>query len=125
MPIRAKQRVALRERAQHMCEVRIPGICQSHGTNAHHRKNASQGGTDELSNLLLCCGSGTTGCHGWITEHPGESKRRGWSVWRSNEPSLTPVVYRGAWARLDDTGHVHILKKGEVRNDLGHLSIAH
>lgn len=117
-----KQRVALRERAEHMCEVRRPG-CLHYGTNAHHRKNVSQGGTDELSNLLLVCGSGTTGCHGWITEHPGEAKRMGWSMWRSNDPPFVPVFYRGSWARLDNTGNVHLLKRGEVRNELGHLSI--
>jgi hypothetical protein len=124
MSIPAKQRVALRERAEHMCEAKLPG-CQGYGTNAHHRKNLSQGGNDELSNLLLVCGSGTTGCHGWITEHPAEARRRGMSMWRSDDPALTPVVYRGMWARLDNAGHVHLLKKQEIRNDLGHLSITH
>lgn len=125
MGVRASQRVRLRDRAEHVCEVRIAGVCMSYGTNAHHRKNASQGGTDDLSNLLLCCGSGTTGCHGWITEHPGEAKRNGWSVWRSDDPAVTPVRYRGAWARLDNEGHVNLLRRGAVRNDLGHLSITH
>lgn len=123
MPISQRQRARLNERADRLCEVRLPG-CFHHANNAHHRKNASQGGTDELSNLLLACGSGTTGCHGWITEHPGDAKRMGLSVWRSDDPALTPVRYRGLWARLDNVGHVIIIKSTEVRNELGHLSIA-
>jgi hypothetical protein len=88
MPIRKAQRAKLYERAENMCEVKMRG-CLIHANNAHHRKNASQGGSDELSNLLLACGSGVTGCHGWITEHPGEAKRNGWAMWRSDLPEFT------------------------------------
>lgn len=122
MAVATKQRKLLQERAEHMCEVARPG-CFRRADNAHHRKNASQGGTDDLSNLLLLCGSGTTGCHGWITEHPGEAKRNGWSTWRSDTPADVPLLYRGTWVRLDDHGYVHVIPEGEVRNDLGHLSI--
>jgi hypothetical protein len=118
MTIRRAQRDKLRERADCRCE-----ICGWPGNNAHHRKNRSQGGEDELSNLLLLCGSGTTGCHGWVTSHPAESKRLGLSVWRSDEPEFVPVMYRGSWARLDNVGQVHLLRRGEVRNELGHLHI--
>lgn len=118
------QRTRLLLRADHLCEVGLRG-CFRRANNAHHRKNRSQGGTDDLSNLLLLCGSGTTGCHGWITEHPGEAKRMGWSTWRSDNPADVPVMYRGQWVRLDSQGHVHILNEKEVRNELGHLSIAH
>jgi hypothetical protein len=111
VPLPQAVRAKLNERADRLCEVRLPG-CYINANNAHHRKNQSQGGLDVLSNLLLACGSGTTGCHGWITEHPGEAKRRGLSVWRSDDPALTPVMYRGAWARLDNTGLVHLLKRG-------------
>jgi hypothetical protein len=116
----ARLKSSLVERASGACEV-----CGSRSANnAHHRKNLSQGGTHELSNLLLLCGSGTTLCHGWITEHPGAAKREyGWSVWRSDEPADVPVLYRGQWVKLDNDGNVHVLKKGSVRNVLGHLSI--
>jgi hypothetical protein len=116
--IRREQRAKLVERADGRCE-----MCGFPANNAHHRKNRSQGGEDELSNLLLLCGSGTTECHGWVTHHPAESKRLGLSVWRSDEPEFTPVMYRGHWARLDNVGKVYLLKRGEVRNELGHLHI--
>jgi hypothetical protein len=128
MAIPQRVRAKLYERAASMCE--ICGVRPA--TNAHHRKNRSQGGKDALSNLLLLCGSGTIKCHGYVTAPvknyhlwPAVPKRMGWCCWRSDEPSDVPVYYRGQWVRLDDAGHVHVLKRGEVRNDLGHLSIAH
>lgn len=114
----------LNERADRLCEIRIPGICLGFANNAHHRLNRSQGGRNILSNLLLACGSGTTGCHGFITSNPAEARRKGWTTWSGDVPRDVPVVYRGYWARLDDEGNVHLLPKGHVRNELGHLSIA-
>lgn len=85
--ITTKTRVSLHERAQGCCE-----ICGAAGaTNAHHRRNRSQGGHDGLSNLLLLCGSGTTGCHGFVTTEPNIAKRMGWTVRRISEPADVAV----------------------------------
>jgi hypothetical protein len=120
--ITKRQRNRLGERADRLCEIRRHG-CLIHASNAHHRKNRSQGGGDWLSNLLLACGSGTTGCHGYITSNPAEARRNGWTTWATDKPAEVPVLYRGQWVRLDDDGYVHILSRGEVRNELGHLHI--
>ena len=114
------QRARLSDRADASCE-----ICGRYrASNGHHRKNRSQGGDHRLSNLLLLCGSGTTGCHGWVTEHPAEAKRNGWAVWPTDDPASVPVLYRTHWVRLDDEGNCHLLQKGSIRNALGHLHIA-
>jgi len=97
----------LRERADGMCEV--CGLEQA--TNAHHRKNRSQRGQDDLSNLMLVCGSGTTKCHGWITEHPADSYINGWSVRSTGNPARTPVLYRGSWVVLDDLGNLESVEE--------------
>jgi len=102
MSIPRQVRYQLRQRADWYCE--ICGL--NRGTNAHHRKNRSQGGKDELSNLLLLCGSGTTGCHGYVTEHPAESYEKGWSVRSTATPRDIPVWYRCRWIWLDDFGHL-------------------
>lgn len=103
MTISAQTRRQLRERSE--------GYCESCGlewaTNAHHRKNRSQGGDDSLANLLLLCGSGTTGCHGWVTEHPAESYANGRSVRQHDEPSEVSVLYRGTPVYLDALGNMH------------------
>lgn len=102
MTISTKVRGALRQRADGACEV--CGL--AYPTNAHHRKNRSQAGGDELSNLLAVCGSGTTGCHGYITEHPAESYLKGWSVRSTEDPREVPVLYRGSLVTLDDLGNL-------------------
>lgn len=89
---------------------RSDGVCEQCGmelaTNAHHRKNKSQLGSDSLSNLLHLCGSGTTGCHGYITEHHAESYLKGWSVRSTEDPREIPVLYRGSLVTLDDLGGI-------------------
>lgn len=103
MTISPATRRLLRQRADGRCEV--CGLAWP--TNSHHRKNRSQGGGDELSNLLAVCGSGTTECHGYITEHPGESYLKGWSVRQSQDPAEVPVLYRGIYVLLDNLGNLH------------------
>ncbi len=76
MSVSIKTRAQLHERAHGCCE-----ICGLWGANnAHHRRNQSQGGSDTLSNLMLLCGSGTTGCHGDVTEHPDDAVENGWTI---------------------------------------------
>jgi hypothetical protein len=94
-----KVRDALRERAEGCCE-----LCGVPANNAHHRKNRSQGGRNELSNLLLLCGSGTTGDHGYITENPADSYANGWSVPSFRDPHVTPVRLHDGWYLLGDNG---------------------
>lgn len=42
--------------------------------SAHHRRPRGSGGTSDprvgsISNCLILCGSGTTGCHGWAEKY--------------------------------------------------------
>jgi hypothetical protein len=110
-----KVRDALRERAEGCCE-----LCGVPANNAHHRKNRSQGGRNELSNLLLLCGSGTTGCHGFVTTEPRISKRLGWTVRRISEPADIAVwrfdlrEERRVLVYLDDAGFVVGVEEGET-----------
>lgn len=63
-----------------MCEGRTPaciapggavGLLPRYKVSIQHRRARGMGGsrlaeTHTLDNLLLLCGSGTTGCHGWV-----------------------------------------------------------
>lgn len=74
-----------------------------------HRKKRSAGIDNSLSNLILLCGSGTTGCHGWVEAHPIEAEHAGgWSVSRYSNPSTTPVLVRSEfgerWVYLTEAG---------------------
>ena len=62
---------------------------------------------NHLSNLALLCGTGTTGCHGWITAHPDEAYADGWAVRRNSLdlPSEVPIrLLSGALIALHDDG---------------------
>lgn len=51
----------------------LEGECWG-GIEVHHVLRRSQGGTDELSNLLCLCSRH----HRYVHEHPAESYERGW-----------------------------------------------
>lgn len=107
MSIPKKVRDALKERASiddyPCCE-----ICGTPGANnAHHRRNQSRGGEDRLSNLMLLCGSGVTGCHGVVTAHPEYAHACGWTLWDGEKSFARPVIYRNDGRfLLDDAGGI-------------------
>ena len=106
-----KLRDELHRRSNGMCE-----LCSlAKATNWHHRKNRSQGGQHVLSNALHLCGSGTTGCHGMVTESPARAYDRGWSVRSRFDTQGVPVVYQGDWRILTDDGGVFVPPQGPGR----------
>ena len=61
------------------------------------------------SNLITLCGSGTTGCHGWVHSHPQASMEAGWIVSKfrkRHDLPDAPVTYSAANGRL---GGVYVL----------------
>lgn len=97
-------REIVRRRSGGMCEVQLAGLCLGQANNYQHRVNRSQGGGYAPSAALDACGSGTTGCHGFITENPAVAYDNGWSVRSWDDPLTCPVLYRGQWVVLDDVG---------------------
>lgn len=62
----------------------------------------------EAENLLTLCGSGTTGCHGWVHAHPNRAYQLGYLVSMSDDPIGQPVYYRtGGWQQLHADGTRH------------------
>jgi hypothetical protein len=90
----------VRERSGGMCEV--CGVRPA--TNFQHRKNRSQGGQWSAANGLDVCGSGTTGCHGFIHANPAKSYAAGWSVKGAFDESSMPVRTNRGLVLLDAEG---------------------
>ena len=91
-------------RAEGMCEK-----CGGRGQSIHHRKPRGAGGTkiaDVASNLLLLCGSGTTGCHGWVERNRVQALADGYLVRRVDDPALIPVLRWGIRVYLEDDGGI-------------------
>lgn len=85
----------------------------------HHRMVRGIGG-HRVSNLILLCGSGTTGCHGWVHSHPVEARRRGLIIPANHRPQRDPmevpvmVLMEGigkVWLLLDDDGGFEIVRE--------------
>lgn len=72
----------------------------------HHRQGRAGRDPHRYSNLLTLCGTGTTGCHGWVTVHPLQACDLGLSVARSApwDTRLVPVVAGVQTYALDDYG---------------------
>lgn len=75
----------------------------------HHRRKRSQmpkWRLWEVSNCVLLCGDGTTGCHGWVENHPDAAAEEGFHVRSWQEPREVPVKlwHLGKKVLLNDEG---------------------
>ena len=89
-------------------------VCHRQPGNRHHRQGRDAFNTTP-ANLLLACGSGTTGCHGDIHANVARSRDRGLIVPDWAIPAEYPVllwrrgdhgVMHAVWVLLDDHGGV-------------------
>lgn len=95
------------ERAGFQCErcgVSISTVPMS----IHHRRPRAMGGTHRAetnyaSNLMALCGSGTTGCHGYLESHRSEAIEYGFIVPQYETPNKVSVkTYLHGWIFLND-----------------------
>lgn len=112
LPMAEKQMVGRRlavERSMGRCEVCGGSLNDWYGASVHHRRPRGMGGsrdpaTNAASNLIVLCGSGTTGCHGDIERNRVRSRRNGLIVGSRMKPIEIPVLLRGEWWLLTDDG---------------------
>lgn len=79
----------LYERSSGHCEV--AGEPLSHSFAVHHRKRRSQGGTDEVTNLMIVCHFHHNGGTHSIHAQPAMSYLRGWLVHEADDPAAVPM----------------------------------
>lgn len=100
----ATARLLVRSRSAGMCEL----CAVNPATNWSHRKSRAHAGLWAPSNGLDLCGSGTTGCHGWLTHEPLLAAAGGWQLLRDpRPPAEVPVWLDGrlcgpGWWLIDD-----------------------
>jgi len=98
-------------RANHRCEKCGILLVTAQFYSLHHRTPRGMGGTRNArlnlaSNLVAICGSGTTGCHGWIESNRSVAEDSGWLVSRYQEPAEVAVlIYGVGWRYLQDEGN--------------------
>lgn len=104
-----KARHIVRLRAGGICEAAIPHVCLGTHDTTHHRRKRRYADTRwQASNLLGVCGSGTTGCHGYIEANPVWAMGEGLWLRESDDPHEVSAHMRWAnqrsWWLLDDEG---------------------
>ena len=77
--------------------------------SVHHRKPRGMGGTSDLRcndirNLVLLCGTGTTGCHGWVESNRASAREDGWLIASFDDLDRNLVRPDGSCVRLFETG---------------------
>lgn len=79
----------------------------------HHRlmrSHADKNVKHQVYNLIDLCGSGTTGCHGYVHAHPKESYENGWLVHSWDDPLNVPVKTFHGWMLLTEAGKYKSVK---------------
>lgn len=113
VPARPKAKVDKGSQSQGrtLVAARSGGLCEicalAPAREWHHRKNRSQGGTWAASNGMHLC----SGDHAWITEHPEQAARNGWTVRSHEDPAAASCYRRGLWVLLKDDGSVELKDK--------------
>jgi hypothetical protein len=58
------------------------------------------------ANILLLCGSGTEGCHGWVESNRADAYAQGLLLHQGDDPCEMPVTLRYGTVFIDDEGGV-------------------
>lgn len=83
------------------------------GINLQHRSARQMGGTNRPhiclpSNGVTLCGSGVTGCHGWVEDHPEKAEELGFVVASWADPATVPVLTINGWRLFHADGTVTV-----------------
>ena len=88
------------------------------GRSGHHRQLRRAADPDvrhSPANIVELCGSGTTGCHGWVHQHVAEAERLGLIVPFGADPRDVPVFdWEGRWMLLNMDGTATPLMQTEI-----------
>lgn len=102
---------AVLSRAGRQCEACGATVGDRRGVDfsIHHRRPRGMGGTQWFganltSNLMLLCGTGTTGCHGYVESHRTASIACGWLVPNWLDPTEVPAVVNREFVLLSNRG---------------------
>jgi 5-methylcytosine-specific restriction protein A len=102
----SEMRLLLLNRANYACERCGQRLQQA---SVHHRRPRRMGGskapdTNMAQNLLVICGTGTTGCHGEIESNRHAALADGYLLYARDNPLEHPVNLHDGWWWLAEDG---------------------
>lgn len=96
-------------RGQYKCE-RCRRDFMRMGVSIHHRRPRMMGGSKnpdlhKASNLIALCGSGTSGCHGWVENNRASARAFGYLLENVESAEQAPFKdMNGTWWLIDNDG---------------------
>lgn len=78
--------------------------------SVHHRRPRMMGGSKNESlhksaNLIVLCGSGTSGCHGWVESNRSEARKLGFLIQKVESAEEIPFQDKSqVWWHIDNFG---------------------
>lgn len=102
IPADVRQAVLLRDEG--ICQ-RCGAWCANVPSSVHHRLPRRMGGRSglaliasyDMANLVLLCGSGTTGCHSDVEHDRNQARDDGWLVYETEDPAAVPILTWRGW----------------------------
>lgn len=97
-------------RAGYRCERCFKKLLGVFGASVHHRRPRMMGGSKkpELhkpANLIVLCGSGTSGCHGWVESNRDKAREHGYLIHKVSSAEEIPFRDNaGIWYLIDNNG---------------------
>lgn len=74
------------------CCLRCGKLQRAGSFSSLHHRQSRRVGPDSVPNLVLLCGSGSNGCHGYVHTHPAEAQAEGYIVSVHLRPELIEQV---------------------------------
>lgn len=102
-------RFAVLARAFYKCE-RCDRDFLGYPVSVHHRRPRMMGGSKnemlhEMANLIVLCGTGTSGCHGWIESNRAVARELGYLIQKIESAEEIPFQDKsGLWFKIDNKG---------------------
>jgi len=111
-------------RAGYRCERCFKQLHGVFGVSVHHRRPRMMGGSSKFelhlpSNLIVLCGSGNTGCHGWVESNRNKAREHGYLIHRvESAPEIPFRDNAGIWYLLDNEGLKRQFDTNGANNDI-------
>jgi len=60
----------------------------------------------EMANLIVLCGTGTSGCHGWVESNRAKARELGYLIQKIESAEEIPFQDEtGLWWKIHNNGH--------------------
>lgn len=109
LKVEEKTRFAVLARAFYNCE-RCGRDFLGYPVSVHHRRPRMMGGSKnpalhKCANLLVLCGTGTSGCHGWVESNRDKARELGYLIQKVESAHEIPFQdINEKWWVIDNDG---------------------